>query len=104
MIAEIRTGNVGYTWNGITGIAAFSRGYQGNAFHGGAEYALALFEFRGGMRYGLERWHPTAGIGVNLGRKFSIDVAALWSTTNIERRLKPGLAVSLRFNRPDSLK
>lgn len=96
------SGNAGYTRKAVSVSAEVSHGYQGTAFHAGAEYRLLLLEFRGGMRYGLDRWHPTSGIGLNLGRKVSIDVAALWSTTNIERRLKPGLAVSLRLNQTDS--
>ena len=92
------SGNAGYTRKAVSVSAEIAHGYNRTAFHAGAEYRLLLLEFRGGVRYGLDRWHPTAGIGLNLGRKVSIDAAALWSTTNIERRLKPELAVSLRLN------
>jgi hypothetical protein len=95
------SGNVGYGGKTFSAVAEVTRGYQGTAFHGGMEYRLRVIEFRGGMRYGLDRWHPTTGIGLNLGSFFSIDAAALWSTTNIARELRPGLAVSLRFNRTD---
>ncbi len=98
-LTEEYIGNVGYTWNDLTAVAEIIRGFQGNSFHGGLEYRFDRIEFRGGARYGLDRWHPSAGIGLNLGERFSVDVAAFWSTTNVERRLKPGLAVSLRFNR-----
>jgi hypothetical protein len=92
--------NIGYNRKAVSVAAEVTRGYQGTAFHAGAEFRLRVIEFRGGMRYALDRWHPTSGIGLNLGKKFSIDVAALWSTTNVERRFKPGLAVSIRLNRP----
>ncbi len=92
--------NAGYqrrTWSVVTEV---SRGFQGTSFHGGVECRLGPIEFRGGARYGLERWHPSGGIGFNLGHRFSIDVAAFGTTTNIERQLRPGIALSLRFNRP----
>lgn len=75
-------------------------GYQGTSFHGGVEYRLHVIEFRGGMGYGLDRWHPTAGVGLNLGSVLSIDTAVLWNTTNIAREHRPGFAVSLRLNGP----
>ena len=93
-------GNVGYHERNWSAIAEVSRGFQGTNFHGGVEFRLGPIEFRGGARYGLERWHPSGGIGFNLGRRFSIDVAAFGTTTNIERELRPGVAVSLRFNHP----
>jgi len=92
-------GNVGYHQKSWSAVGEISHGFQGSGFHGGVEYRLGAIEFRGGMRYGLERWHPSGGLGFNLGKRFSIDVAAFGTTTNIERDLKPGLAVSLRFNR-----
>lgn len=94
-------GNVGYSGKSFAAVAEVTRGYQGTGFHGGIEYRLGLIDIRGGMRYGLDRWHPTTGIGLNLGSVFSINAAALWSTTNIAREYRPGIAVSLRFNRPD---
>jgi hypothetical protein len=94
------SGNAGYNAKTYSVVAEVTRGYQGTAFHGGMEYRLRVIEFRGGMRYGLDRWHPTAGIGLNLGSVLSIDAAALWNTTNIAREYRPGLAVSLRLNRP----
>jgi len=101
-LPEEYTWHIGYTWKDITAVADITRGFQGTSFNGGAEYRLSMIEFRGGMRYGLERWHPAAGIGLNLGKRFSVDFASFWSTTNAERVLKPGLAISLRFNRVDS--
>jgi hypothetical protein len=39
---------------------------------------------------------------LNFGKRFSVDFASFWSTTNAERVLKPALAISLRFNRAES--
>jgi len=104
--AEIRTElPVNYTGSGAfhlgtwTMVAEVSHGFQKIDFHGGIERRLGIIDLRGGARYWLERWHPTGGIGVNLGRRFSVDVAAFGTSTNIERQLRPALAVSLRFNR-----
>ena len=93
-------GNVGYHQRTWSAVAQVSHGFQGSNLHSGVEYRLGRVEFRGGARYGLERWHPSGGIGFNLVERFSVDVAAFGTTTNIERELRPGVAVSLRFNRP----
>ena len=95
-------GNAGYHRGKWAALVEVSHGFQGAGFHGGIEYRLKHFEFRGGGRYGLDRWHPSGGIGFNLGEKFSIDVAAFGTTTNIERQLKPGIAISIRLNRPSA--
>jgi hypothetical protein len=95
-------GNVGYSRENWSVVAELSHGFQGTSFHSGVEYRLNAIEFRGGVRYGLDRWHPSGGLGFNLGERFSIDVAAFGTTTNIERELKPGIALSFRFNRPQS--
>jgi hypothetical protein len=92
-------GNVGYHTKSLSAVGEVSRGFQGTSFHGGVEYRLGPIEFRGGGRYALERWHPSGGIGFNLGERFSIDLAGFGTTTNIEREMRPGFAVSLRFNR-----
>ncbi len=95
-------GNVGYHLKRWSVAAEMSHGFQGAGFHGGVEYRLGTFEFRGGGRYGLDRWHPSGGIGLNLGKRFSVDVAAFGTTTNVQRQLKPGIAISLRFNHTES--
>jgi hypothetical protein len=92
------TGNIGYDKGKYAFIAEVAGGFQGTSFHGGGEFRLKWIEFRGGARYGLDRWHPSGGIGFNLCKKLSVDVAAFGSTTNIERRLLAALAVSLRIN------
>lgn len=80
-------------------VAEAANGFQGSSFHAGVERRFGRVELRGGGRYGLERWHPTGGIGLNLSQRVSLDVAAFGTTTNIERQMRPALAVSLRFNR-----
>jgi len=103
--AELPTqysGSASYTRKALTVGAEISRGYQDLALHAGAEYRLRIIEFRGGMRYGMDRYHPNAGLGINLGSLVSLDVAAYWSTTNIERELRPGVAASLRINHRNS--
>ena len=94
--------NAGYHLRNCSVAVEISRGFQGTGFHGGVEYRLGAFELRGGARYGLDRWHPSGGVGLNLGKRFSIDVAGFGTTTNVERRLKPGIALSLRFNRVEN--
>ena len=93
-------GNVGYHRGKWAALAEVSHGFQGAGFHGGIEYRLKYIEFRGGGRYGLNRWHPSGGLGFNLGEQFSVDIAAFGTTTNIERQLKPGIAISFRINKP----
>jgi hypothetical protein len=93
------TWNVGYNLKTWSAAVEVSHGFQGSTFHGGVEYRLlSTFEFRGGLRYGLDRWTPSGGVGLNLGKRFSIDYALFGSTTNIERDLKPAMALSLRLN------
>ncbi len=93
------SGNIGYDKGKFAFIAEVAEGFQGTSFHGGGEFRLKWIEFRGGARYGLDRWHPSGGLGFNFGKTFSVDVAAFGTTTNIERRLLPAIAVSLRINR-----
>jgi hypothetical protein len=93
------TWNAGYKLKTWSAAVEMSHGFQGSTFHGGVEYRLlSTFEFRGGLRYGLDRWTPSGGVGLNLGKRFSIDYALFGSTTNIERDLKPAMGLSLRFN------
>ncbi len=93
------TGSGAYHWNKVSVVAEAAHGFEGTRFHGGLEFRLARIAFRGGASYALERWHPTGGIGLDLSRRVSVDIAAFGTTTNIERQLRPGIAVSLRINR-----
>ncbi len=75
-----------------------SHGFQGVKFYGGLEHRFGPIELRGGGRYSWDQWHPAGGIGFNLSDRFSIDLAAFTTSTNIERKRNPALAASLRFN------
>ncbi len=92
------TGSGAYHTANWSVVTEASHGFQGNNFRGGIERRFGRIEFRGGGRYGLNRWHPTGGVGLNLSDKFSVDVGAFGTTTNVERLMRPGVAVSLRFN------
>ena len=91
-------GSGAYHLNNWSFVAEAANGFQGSSFHGGVERRFGWVELRGGGRYGLDRWHPTGGVGFNLNQRVSLDVAAFGTTTNIERQMRPGLAVSFRFN------
>ncbi len=92
------TGNLGYTRGAWSFGTEFSQGFQGFSFHGGVERRFGWIELRGGGRYSLERWHPSGGVGFNFTDRFSVDVAAYGTTTNLERQLRAALAISLRLN------
>ena len=89
----------GYDSGEWAALAQVSHGFQGNNFHGGIERRLGAIDVRGGLRYSRERWNPAGGVGLNVTSRFSIDVAAFDSVTNIEGDRKLALALSLRFNR-----
>ncbi len=91
--------NGGYSRESWSAVAEVANGFQGTSLHGGFEYRFRRVQLRGGGRYGLDRWHPAGGIGLNLTERVCLDVAAFGTTTNIERKMRPALAVSFRFNR-----
>jgi len=93
------TGSAAYQGGRWSVVGEGSRGFQGSRFHGGMEYRFSWVEFRGGGGYFLEKWHPTGGISLRLSERAFLDVAAFGSTTNIERELRPAIAVSIRVNR-----
>jgi hypothetical protein len=90
-------GNAGYHHPTYSIIAEAAHGFQGSSYHGGFEYRISLIEFRGGIRYSREKWHPAGGIGFNFG-KVSFDIAAFGTTANLESRMLPSLAMSIRIN------
>jgi hypothetical protein len=92
-------GNVGYRTDGGAAIAEVGRGFGGNSFHGGYEHRMGMIDLRGGAMYSREMWNPTAGLGLNLGRRSAIDVAVYGNAANVERKRQPALAVSFRLNR-----
>ena len=93
------SGSIAYHADAWLATAEFSRRFRGNNFQGGVEYPLGGVVLRGGGRYARDRWHPAAGVGVNLTDRFGVDVAVFGTSTNLERRRHASLAVSLRFNR-----
>jgi len=90
-------GNAAYNIENWTFAVEISNGLQGTGFHGGAEYRLGMFDLRGGLRYRQERWRPSGGVGLNLSKRLSVDAAFFGTATNIEKKLKPAIALSLRL-------
>jgi hypothetical protein len=91
--------NVAYHADKWLGVAEYSRRFRGNNFQGGLEYLMGNVAVRGGGRYARDRWHPSAGVGMNLTDTFGIDVAVFSTSTNLERRRHAAIAISLRFDK-----
>jgi hypothetical protein len=91
--------NVAYDVDRWAAVAEFGRGLQGPSFHGGGEYRLGAIDLRGGAVYSRQFWNPAGGIGVNLTGRTSLDLAVYANSANVERKRRPALAISLRFNR-----
>ncbi len=79
-----------------------SHGLQDLSVRNGVEYKVGRLAVRGGSRYQLDRWHLSTGAGVNLTKRFGIDMAIYQTTANIERKQQIGLALSLRLDRADN--
>ncbi len=90
-------GGAAYHTDHWTASSEFAQGLQKFEYRGGAEYRLAIFEFRGGAHYKKKDWQPAAGVGLNFTKRFGIDAAVYGSSTNIEKKRKPALALSLRL-------
>src|SRR5262249_11594891 len=80
-----------------TASSEVAHGLQDWEFRGGVEYRLAMFELRGGTLYKNEDWQPAGGAGLNITQHFGIDAAIYGTSTNIERKRKAALALSLRL-------
>jgi hypothetical protein len=91
--------NVGYDVERWAAVAEFGRGLQGESFHGGGEYRFGLIDVRAGAVYSRELWNPAGGLGLNFTPGASLDVAVYSNAANVERKRRPAIAVSLRFNR-----
>ena len=91
-------GNVAYYSDRWTAAVEVGHGLGGGSFHGGLERRFRQIELRGGARYTVGEWNPAAGIGFNLTRRVSLDVAAFGTTANIERQRRMAVAGSLRLN------
>jgi hypothetical protein len=92
------TGNIAYHPGRYTFSAEVFNGFQKTSFRAGVECRLSRFEFRGGTRYSLDKWHPSGGVGFNITKKLSVDFATFGTTTNLQREMKTGIALSLRIN------
>ena len=88
----------GYQSEGWSALAEYGRGFNGDSFHGGAEYRLGVIDLRGGGLYSRETWQPTAGVGFNFGPRVSLDVAVFGTSANAARERRTAIAASLRLN------
>jgi hypothetical protein len=91
-------GHFGYRAASWRALAEVAHGFQGASFNAGYERSLGSIDLRGGALYVRELWHPTGGIGLNISRRVSLDVAMFGTAANIERKRKAAIAVSLRVN------
>jgi hypothetical protein len=48
--------------------------------------------------YTVKQWNPTGGIGFDISRRVSLDVAAFGTSANIELKRQVALAASIRLN------
>jgi hypothetical protein len=91
-------GNLAYVTDRWSAAGEAGHGFGGTSFHGGFEVRAGRLELRAGARYTVKKWNPTGGIGLNLSRRVSLDVAAFGTNTNIELKRQMAIAASLRFN------
>jgi hypothetical protein len=92
-------GNVAYFTPLWTATAEAGHGVGGASLRGGLERRWGRLAARGGARYTLQRWNPSAGIGFDVSRRIGFDVSAFGTTANIERKRRLALATSMRFAR-----
>jgi len=92
------SGNVGYHATTWSVLADLVYGFEDFSFHGGTEYRLSRLEFRAGSSFSRDSWHPTGGVGLNLTRRLSIDVALFSTNANVEGVPNLAFATSLRIN------
>jgi hypothetical protein len=98
-LPEQYVANLGYHTGPITLRSDWSYELQKLGARAGGEYRAGPLAFRGGVRYGLQEWNPTGGIGLNLTSRFGIDVGLFGNSTNLEQRRSLAVAVSLRIER-----
>jgi hypothetical protein len=90
--------NVAYYGDVWSAAGEVGHGFGGASFHAGLERRFGRMELRGGGRYSFSMWNPTGGVGFDLSRRVSLDVAAYGTNANIERTRQTAIAVSIRFN------
>jgi hypothetical protein len=78
--------NVAYYGDAWSAAGEAGHGFGGASFHAGLE-----------RRFG-RMGNPTGGVGFDLSRRVSMDVAAYGTNANIERTRQTAIAVSIRFN------
>jgi len=91
-------GNVTYSVDQWSAAVEAGHGFGGGSFHGGLERRFNRVEVRGGARYTFSKWNPTAGVGFDLSRRVSLDLAVFGTNANIERKRQTAIAASIRFN------
>jgi hypothetical protein len=89
----------GYHGDRFSALAEYRHGFNGDSIRGGVEYGLGVIDLRGGGYRTRGLWQPTAGIGLNMGPKVSLDVAVFGTSANVQRARRTAIALSLRINR-----
>ncbi len=82
-------------WSALT---AVGRGFNGVTFHAGYERRLGHAALRVGAFHSNGSWEPTGGVGLPLGERVAVDLAAYGTSANIERERHIAVAVSVRVN------
>ncbi|HKB10912.1 MAG TPA: hypothetical protein VKD69_09660 [Vicinamibacterales bacterium] len=89
--------NVTYRGDGWLAAGEAGTGIAGRVAHGGVERRVVRgIDVRGGLSYSYGEWNPTGGIGIALGRRAALDLAAFGTSANFERSRKLALAASVR--------
>ena len=91
--------NLSYTTDNWSVSAEYSRRFNGNNIQNGFEYRTKRLDYRAGLRYARDRWHPAGGIGLNLSEGLGIDAALLSTSTNVARTRTMAFVFSIRFNK-----
>ena len=91
-------GNMGYHANNWSVLADFGYGFEDFSFHGGTEYRLSRLAFRAGNSFSRDSWNHSGGVGLNLTRRLSFDVALFSTTASIQQVREVAFATSLRIN------
>jgi hypothetical protein len=78
-------------------MAEHAHGFEGENYLAGLEYRIGVVELRGAGRLSQGTFHPSAGAGYNLTRRFGVDVAFYDTATLFDRRRSLAMAVSFRL-------
>ncbi|MCC7007680.1 MAG: hypothetical protein IT184_02580 [Acidobacteria bacterium] len=91
--------NLSYTADKWSVSTEYSRRFDGNNVQNGFEYRTTRLEYRAGLRYARDRWHPAGGIGWNVSDRIGVDAALLSTSTNVERIRTMAFVFSIRLNK-----